>query len=183
MQADIALGLLETSSIARGVEALDAMCKAAGVEIAKAEATARGKYLIIITGPVGEVESSLSAGAELAKGVVLAQFIIRNVHKDALSALSAKNKNVKLEAVAMLETKDAMAALFGADIACKAAKVSLIEIKLGAGVGGKGFFSLTGEVGAVKTAVAAAALALPEEAIVSKILIPNAHSQLGKALL
>ncbi|HOX22158.1 MAG TPA: BMC domain-containing protein [Elusimicrobiales bacterium] len=183
MQADIAVGLLETSSIARGVEALDAMCKAAGVEIAKSEATARGKYLIIITGPVGEVESSLRAGADIAKGAVVAEFIIRNVHKDALSALSAKNKNARLEAVAMLETKDAMAALYGADTACKAAKVALIEIKLGSGIGGKGFFSITGEVGAVKTAVSAAAQVLPEEAIVSKILIPNAHSQLGKALL
>jgi len=183
MQADIALGLLETSSIARGVEALDAMCKAAGVEIGKAEATARGKYLIIITGPVGEVESSMRVGADLAKGVVVSEFLIRNVHKDALAALSGKNKSVKLEAVAILETKDAMAALYGADIACKAAKVSLIEIKLGSGVGGKGFFSITGEVGAVKTAVAAAALAVPEDAVISKILIPNAHSQMGKALL
>jgi len=33
MQANLALGLLETKSIARGVEAVDAMCKAAGVEI------------------------------------------------------------------------------------------------------------------------------------------------------
>ncbi|NLO91245.1 MAG: BMC domain-containing protein [Elusimicrobia bacterium] len=183
MQADIALGLLETSSIARGIEALDAMCKAAGVEIAKSEPTARGKYLIIITGPVGEVESSMRTGTETAKGVVIAEFVIRNIHKDALAALSGKNKSAKLEAVAILETKDAMGALYGADIACKAAKVSLIEIKLGTGIGGKGFFSITGEVGAVKTAVAAAALSLPEDAIVSKILIPNAHSQLGKALL
>ncbi len=32
MQANIAVGLLETSSIAKGIEALDSMCKAAGVK-------------------------------------------------------------------------------------------------------------------------------------------------------
>ena len=66
MLANIAIGMLETSSIAKGVEATDAMCKMASVELVKATIVARGKYTILIKGPVGEVESSLRAGANIA---------------------------------------------------------------------------------------------------------------------
>ena len=44
MQANIALGLVELSSIARGIEALDAMCKAAGVKPEVHQAISKGKY-------------------------------------------------------------------------------------------------------------------------------------------
>ena len=55
MQANIAIGLMETSSIAKGIEALDAMCKAAGVKPEVHQAISKGKYIIVISGPVGEV--------------------------------------------------------------------------------------------------------------------------------
>ena len=43
MQANIAIGLLETTSIAKGVETLDAMCKAAGIKPTPADHFPRGK--------------------------------------------------------------------------------------------------------------------------------------------
>jgi len=66
MQANISLGLVEFSSIAKGIEALDAMCKAAGVKPEVHQAISKGKYIIVISGPVGEVESALGKGAEIA---------------------------------------------------------------------------------------------------------------------
>ena len=65
MQANIAIGLIESSSIAKGIEATDVMCKMAGVDLKKGAVIARGKYLILVSGPVGEVESSMRAGAAL----------------------------------------------------------------------------------------------------------------------
>ena len=182
MQANIALGLLETSSIARGVEAVDVMCKAAGVDLLQSYSTSRGKFIIMIAGPVGEVESSLRAGTDAAKDVVMESYIIRNVHKDVLASIGKKLPYTKLEAVGFVETKDIIPAVYAADIAAKAAAVKMIEIRAGAGIGGKGFFSLTGEVGAVRSAVSAAVNAIGPEKVVSRIVIPNAHELLNKAL-
>jgi len=181
MQANLALGLLETSSIAVGVVAADAMCKTAGVELLRSAPLPRGKYMIIVSGPVGEVESAMLSGLEMAKSVLVANYIIRNVHSAVLSGLDGKIAPAVLDAVGMIETKDALPAFFAADAACKAAHVELIEVRLNVG-GGKGYFSINGEVGAVRSAISAGAKAVGEEALVSKIVIPQAHGQLAKAL-
>ena len=47
-------------------------------------------------------------------------------------------------------------AITAADVAAKAANVTLIEVRIGYAIGGKGFVTLTGDVGAVREAVAAA---------------------------
>ena len=52
MQANIAIGLVENSSIALGIEATDVMCKMAQVELLKGQVIARGKYIILISGRV-----------------------------------------------------------------------------------------------------------------------------------
>ena len=92
MQANIAIGMLETSSIAKGIEALDGMCKAAGVKPEVHQAISKGKYIVVISGPVGEVESSMTKGAEIAGNTVIARHIIRNIHAGALAALNKKVK-------------------------------------------------------------------------------------------
>jgi microcompartment protein CcmL/EutN len=182
MQANISIGMMETSSIAKGIEALDAMCKAAGVEPKLHQAISKGKYIIVIAGPVGEVESSLAKGAEIAGNTLIARHIIRNVHAGALAALNKKIKPAALEAVGIVETREALPALFAADAAVKAAFVHLAEIRLGSGIGGKGYFTVCGEVGAVRTAVAAGVKAIGEDAVISRIVIPNAHEQLDAAI-
>ena len=182
MQANIALGLLETSSIAKGIETLDAMCKAAGVNPEIHQPISRGKYIIVVSGPVGEVESSLAKGAEIAGDSVVTRSIIRNVHSGALAALNKKVKGAALGAVGMVETKEALPALFAADAAAKAAFVHVAEINTGKGIGGKGYFTVTGEVGAVRTAEAAGVKAVGEDAVVSRMVIPNAHEHVGAAI-
>ena len=54
----ISLGLLETNSIARGVEAGDAMLKAADVTLIKAGPVCPGKYTVLIYGEVAAVASN-----------------------------------------------------------------------------------------------------------------------------
>ena len=182
MQANIAIGLLETTSIAKGVETLDAMCKAAGIQPETAMAISKGKYIIIISGPVGEVESSLAKGVEIAGDTVVASHIIRNIHSGVLAALNKKIKGGKVEAVGIVETKDALPAVFAADAAAKAAFVHVSEVNTGRGIGGKGFFTVTGDVGAVRTAVSAGVKAIGESAVVTRIVIPNAHEYIAEAI-
>ncbi|OGR82460.1 MAG: hypothetical protein A3J74_07875 [Elusimicrobia bacterium RIFCSPHIGHO2_02_FULL_57_9] len=177
MQANIAIGLLETASIAKGIEASDAMCKMASVKLVKTHIIARGKYVILISGPVGEVESSMRAGREIAGKTLIDEVIIRNVHAQVLSALEKRVAVEVLNAVGIIETKEAIATVRAADAAAKAAFVHILEVKTVVG-GGKGYVSMTGEVGAVRSAMAAGVSSVPEGMLVSQVLIPQADSQL-----
>ena len=89
MLSNIALGLVELSSIAKGIETLDAMCKAAGIKPEVHQAISKGKYIIVISGPIGEVESALARGADIGGNAIIARHIIRNAHTGALAGSGA----------------------------------------------------------------------------------------------
>jgi len=177
MLANLAVGFLEGNSIAKGIEASDAMCKMASVKLAKTAVIARGKYVILITGPVGEVESSLRAGKETMGKTLVDEVLIRNVHQAVINALDKRVPVEVLGAVGIVETKEAVATVKAADAAAKAASVHVLEVKT-AVPGGKGYFTVCGEVGDVRSAIAAAVSALRPDQIVSHVVIPQADAQL-----
>ncbi|HEX4046336.1 MAG TPA: BMC domain-containing protein [Elusimicrobiota bacterium] len=177
MLANLAVGFLETSSIAKGIEASDVMCKMASVKLAKAVVIARGKYIVLITGPVGEVESSLRAGREALGKTLVDEVLIRNVHAQVIAALDKRVPVESLGALGIVETKEAVATVKAADAAAKAAAVHVLEVKTVV-PGGKGFFTICGEVGDVRSAVAAAVSSLRPEQLVTHVVIPQADVQL-----
>ncbi|MFA6316744.1 MAG: BMC domain-containing protein [Elusimicrobiota bacterium] len=177
MQANIAIGLLELTSIAKGLEAADAMCKMASVTLVKTNVIARGKFTVLISGPVGEVESSLRAGREIAGGALVDEVIIRNIHAQVLEALEHRLPVDTIEALGIIETKEAVSAVRAADAAAKAASVHVLEVRTSVG-GGKGLVTLAGEPGAVRSAVAAGISALKEGMLVSQVVITQADPQL-----
>ena len=181
MLANLAVGFLETSSIAKGVEAADAMCKMASVKLAKTSVIARGKYLILITGPVGEVESSLRAGREMLGKTLIDEVLIRNVHQQVISALDKRMPVEIIGALGIVETKDAVATVKAADFAAKAASVHVLEVKTVV-PGGKGYFTVCGEVGDVRSAIAAAVSSLKPDQIVGHVVIPQSDPQLLASL-
>ncbi|MBO5520268.1 MAG: BMC domain-containing protein, partial [Eubacterium sp.] len=61
-----ALGMVEIQSIPAGIEAGDFMLKAASVDLVTAQAVCAGKYIVIVTGDVAAVRSSVQAGEEAA---------------------------------------------------------------------------------------------------------------------
>jgi len=177
-----ALGFLETSSIASGIEATDAMMKKAGVELLLTTIVPRGKYLVMVGGAVADVESSLAAGREKAGKSVLDEFLIQGVHPQLPAAIKGRVGVPKLEAVGIIETKEVASAIFAGDAAVKAAAVTLIEARNQPG--GKGMVVLTGDVGAVEAAVAAGVATIKKEGmLVGSVVIPSAHEALKKALL
>jgi ethanolamine utilization protein EutM len=60
------------------VEAADAMCKTAGVRLARYEITRDALVTVTVRGALGEVEAAVAAGAAAAarKGEVLARHVI-----------------------------------------------------------------------------------------------------------
>mgnify|MGYP001619255509 CR=1 FL=1 len=181
MLANLAVGFLESSSIAKGIEAADAMCKMASVKLAKTSILARGKYMILITGPVGEVESSLRAGKEVLDKALVDEVLIRNVHQQVIDALDKRHAVDVVGALGIVETKEAIAAVKAADAAAKAASVHVLEVKIVVG-GGKGYFTVCGEVGDVRSAIAAAVSALKPDQIVSHVVIAQSDPQLLAAV-
>jgi microcompartment protein CcmL/EutN len=175
-----AIGFLETSSIARGIEAVDAMMKKAQVELLLTLAVPRGKYLVMIGGQVEEVQQSLRAGIETAGNTVVDQFLIQNIHQQLPAAIRGRVKVDDLEAVGIIETKEVASAIYAADAAVKAAEVTLIEARNQPGA--KGMVVLTGPVSAVRAAVAAGVATIKEGMLVAQVVIPFAHKALVKSL-
>jgi microcompartment protein CcmL/EutN len=176
-----AIGFLETSSIARGIEATDAMLKKAGVDLLLTTIVPRGKYLVMVGGAVADVESSLRAGLETAGDTVVDHFLIQNVHPTLPAAIKGRVPVEAVEAIGIIETKEVASAIFAADAAVKAAQVALIEAR--SQPGAKGMVVLAGEVGAVRAAIAAGVASIKKEGmLIAEVVIPHAHDLLLKSL-
>ena len=174
-----AIGLLEIKSIARGMVAADAMVKAAQVELLQASAVCPGKFLVLVAGDVGSVQSSLETGASAGEGVVIDQFFLANVHEAVFPALTATSPVEPKGSLGIVETFSAAAAVVAGDVAAKAAKVDLLEIRLARGMGGKSFITMSGDVASVTFALEAVEKAIaPEGMLVEKAVIPAPHREL-----
>src|SRR5687768_13880057 len=175
-----AIGMLETSSIARGIEATDAMMKRATVDLLMTTIVPRGKYLVMVGGAVADVEAAMRAGREIAGKTLLDEFLIQNAHPQLPPAIKGRVRVDRLEAVGIIETKEVASAIFAGDAAVKAANVTLIEARNQPGA--KGMVVMTGDVGAVRSALAAGVAAVREGMLIAEVVIPFAHPALVKSL-
>ena len=79
-----ALGMIETKGWVGLVEATDAMCKAANVEVVKTIQIGGAFVTTIVRGDVGSVKAAVDAGAEAAGrvGTVISVHVIARPHDD-----------------------------------------------------------------------------------------------------
>ena len=180
----LAVGCVETSSIARGVEAADGMLKAARVQLLACNPVCPGKYIVMVGGLVAEVEASVRAGQALAADTLVDTTVIPRVHPQVLEAFSAATMPAKVEAIGMIETFSLVASVLAGDQAVKAARVDLLEIRLARALGGKAYVLLTGEISAVRAALDAGERAARENGLMlGTTLIPSPHPDLLPKLL
>jgi microcompartment protein CcmL/EutN len=78
-----AIGLIETRGIVGLVEASDAMCKAASVEVVKTIPIGGGFVTVVVRGDVGSVRAAVDTGAAAAKAVgeLVSSHIIARPHE------------------------------------------------------------------------------------------------------
>lgn len=173
------IGLLESSSIAAGMLAADLMLKASDVELIVSRTICSGKYMTIIGGDVAAVQFSIDAAIKAVEYAVIDSFIIPNVHKSIFPALAGHSEIKTLEALGIVEAFSVASLLEGADAAVKTAKVELIEIRLAMALGGKAFFTVTGDVAAVNSAVEAGAKVIADRGLlVNKVVIAKPRQDL-----
>jgi microcompartment protein CcmL/EutN len=181
MAAVRSIGALEFSSVGIGYLAQDEMLKAAKVELLIARTICSGKYLVILGGSVSDVEAAIRAGAKRAGEALIDQLVLPNVHDSLFPALG---QSVVLDAdragaLGLIETFSGTSALAAADVAAKAANVTIFRIHVAMALGGKGLCLMTGSVADVRAAVSAAAEVVRQRGLlVSEVVIPGPSKEM-----
>ena len=174
-----AIGGVELSSVARGLEAADAMLKTSEVALLLSRTICPGKYIVLVSGDTAAVNAAVSAGAEKASQALTDSFVVPNIHPDVFPAIAGTAAAGELEALGVIEAFSVPALIEAADAAVKAAPVRLLEIRLAMALGGKAFVTMTGPVAAAEAAVAAgAAVAAKKGLLTEKVVIPRPRQEL-----
>jgi microcompartment protein CcmL/EutN len=151
----VALAAIETSSIAQGVVIADAMVKEAEVELLEASVLSPGRFWVVVGGEVATVRAAHRRGREVAADTLLDELFIPQLHAGVLPAMRGVTGPSEDEAVGVVETLSAASAIVAADAAAKRAGITLRDLRLANGIGGKGVVVLSGRLPEVQAAVAA----------------------------
>ena len=178
------IGMLEFTSVARGIYTVDRMVKSAQVEIVTAISTCPGKYIAIVTGDVAAVESSIETGQEEAGEYIVDAIVIPNVTPLIFPAIAGATMPDTIEAIGIIESFSLSAMVIAADAALKAANLSPLELRLGTGLGGKAYFTFTGDLAAVQAGADAGVNITGEKGLLLDAeVIPSPSEQVVKVLL
>jgi microcompartment protein CcmL/EutN len=179
-----ALAVLELASIARGVTCVDTMVKRAPAEVLRARTVSPGKYIIVLGGGVAEVEESITVGIEAAGSAIVDRLFLPNAHPtlwpvmQGVETPEAAAYARELDALAIVETASVASTVLAADVAAKAADVALLIMRLAIGLGGKGFFTMSGPLDQIQAAVEASMAAIDAQLQVGVEIIPRPHEEL-----
>ena len=179
------IGLLELSSVARGIEAADAVLWEGAVEMLGASPVQPGKYVMLFTGSVEDVVSALGRGRDVAGSDLVDELLIQQIHEQVPEGLRRTGGRIdgELDAIGIVETTTVAAAIVAADQSLKAATVDLLDLRIANGLGGKSFYTLTGEVSDVRSAVAAGASSASDRGLLTReVVIPRPHPELVQHL-
>ena len=180
----IAMGMVEFSSIARGIYAADQMVKISEVEIVTAQTICPGKYIALVEGDVAAVQDSVHIGEKFAGEYFVDSLVIPNVHHGIFPAITGATMPEHVTALGIFETFSVATMITAADQILKAAELEAIEIRLGTGLGGKSFFTFTGDVAAVETGVEAGrGVAETKGLMVDAEVIPSPSDRLVPSVL
>lgn len=179
-----AVGFVELNSIAKGIAVTDHMLKTANVEAVISTPTCPGKYITLVHGDVAAVENSVKAAKHLGGEYIVDDLIIANIDDQIFPAITGSSNVDKIQAIGVIESFAMPSLIEAADAGVKAAGVSLLEIRLGSGIGGKSYVIMTGDVSDVTASVEAGVNVIKESSnIVDYVVIPSPHVNFKKILL
>ncbi|MGK7346131.1 MAG: BMC domain-containing protein [Candidatus Nitrospinota bacterium M3_3B_026] len=179
-----AVALIELRSIARGVKTADEMVKKAPVRLMEARTVCPGKYIIVVAGEVGPVEEAYRAGAAHAGEMIVDDMFLPNAHEQLIPAMEACVEVGGIESLAIIEVFSVASVILSADAAAKAAEVTLIELRMANGLGGKSFYTMTGELHEIEAAAEAGVAIIAEQGtLLCHEIIPNPHQDINLKLL
>jgi bacterial microcompartment shell protein len=179
-----AIGGIELNSLAKGFLVADTMLKTSKVNLLLSRSVCPGKYIVLVSGKVADVTSSVNAGKECADYSLVDSFVVPNIHPDVLSAFVGNSEVTELEALGVVEAFSASAIVEAADTAVKTAPVRLIEVRLAMALGGKAFVSFTGSVASVTAAVNACKKSVGDKGLlVDGVVIAKPRQELLREMI
>ena len=178
------IGLIEVKNISRGIKITDEMLKSAGIFLIQSGAVCPGKFVTIIGGDLSSIQAAVERAELIAEDALIDKFVIGNLGEKVFEAMCGTAIVKEKKALGIIETFTAASAIEAADAAVKAAVVSLIEVRVARGMGGKCFVSMTGDVADVKAAVEAGArIAAKTGVLINTEVIASPHPELWEAVL
>ncbi len=182
---DPAIAVVEVDSIAVGLQAGDAMVKAAPLGSIYAGTVHPGKYVILVSGDTASVEVAVDVGTAVAADALADVVFLPDVHPYVVDAIvsDAELAECEGEALGVVETTTIAAVIDAADAGVKAAEVTLPAVRLADGLGGKGYALFSGIVAEVEAAIAAA---VPRGTRLDDglrhVVIPQLHGEMAENL-
>ena len=128
----------ESNAAERGIEGRCDL-KAADTSLLFSKPVCPGKYTTLFYGDVAAVQASLEAGERVTGEHTVDSVVILRVHPQVIQAINLSTTPEGVNAVGVMEFYSITAAVYAADAAVKAADVTLIDARLGIGIGGKSF--------------------------------------------
>jgi len=182
-----AVALLELTGVAAGYYVLDRMLKHSPVDIIEANLVEPGKFLVLYTGGVAEVEEAHNIVLQERANEIIEELVLPFAHPSLVSGLQGEELRQtadEYDCLGVVETVTVTGSLLGADRAIKDAGVSLVGIRVAGGLGGRAYFIVCGAQHDVEVA-----LEVAEEQVNGKgglrrrELIPRPHSDMIEWLL
>ncbi|WP_032120541.1 BMC domain-containing protein [Clostridium amazonitimonense] len=177
-----ALGILEFSSISKGIEVSDVLLKASFVEVEILKHICPGKFLTIISGETEEVKEAIEKAKGEEEKKLVEGTVITNASYEMLNALKKRPTIINFNAIGIMEFNTMASALIALDIALKSSDVQLVKLVLGNGIAGKAYFIINGSVSSVEEGIGASKAHVSPNKIIHSAVIPSPSEFLLKNL-
>jgi len=178
------LGVAEYRSVAIGIQAADAMLKAATIKLIMTQVVCPGKYIILFTGKLSSVKAALEVAVSPSFETMLVDtFLLGNPDATVFSAIYGVTEKGNPEAVGIIEGYSVASIVGIADEVVKTSPVKLIEIRLARGMTGKSYAIFSGELSAVEASMEKAKNTLSENGMyIQSAVIASPDPQIWDAL-
>jgi microcompartment protein CcmL/EutN len=178
-----AIVLLEFDSIAIGILAGDAMVKRAPLKTLHTGTIHPGRYLVLAGGEVADLEEALAAAKAVSGDRLRDEIFLPDVHSDIVDAISGARRTRAASALGIFETKTVPTVIRAADRAVKGTDVTVLEVRLADGLGGKGYALFAGEVADVEVAIQLCYESLTDRSLLeAQVVIPQIHIEMTENL-
>lgn len=148
------LALIELDSIAAGYRCIDRMVKKAPITMLEANLIEPGHFLILFTGDLACVEESYEE-AILYHPKTIGTTLISTAHEQLIIGLQGvtNTQQDEYDALGVLETSSISDTLICCDRVLKESYVDLVGIRVHGGLGGRGYFVVSGAQHDVESAL------------------------------
>lgn len=175
------LGIVETKTIAGGVELADAMMKEADVELVRASTICSGRYLIFVAGDCEAVATSVKLAQDSGRALT-GSFVISNVSFQLMAVLQRDGVAHEGGALGIIECRNVSSGVVAADSAVKHSAIQLLRLVTGQGINGKSYFVIGGDVASVREAAETAESILGKN-LVEAVVIPRPNASVVRSLV